>query len=75
MAGKFTGPSTGLAITTTRNVWSPKLSRAYAEGRARGKIGSGSNPHTSGSPAYTVWQSGYDNAATGTAAVKVECCE
>lgn len=70
MAGKFSAtattvnPSTGQAALFNANERSPRLVRAFEEGRQAKIAGSGSNPHPSASEAYTAWQAGYDNYAS-----------
>jgi len=70
MAGKFVGYSgaTGLGPG-----WKPKLTRAYAEGRAVGRAGglATANPEdTKGTPLEKAWDYGFDNQAN--AAFKYE---
>jgi len=67
MAGKMQGYSdaTGLG-----GAWKPRLTKAYAEGRADYWGGSGSNPHTANSPADLAHDHGYTNR--GDAAYKRE---
>lgn len=70
MAGKFTAtatavnPTNGQAALFNANERSPRLVRAFDEGRAAKLAGSGSNPHPNPSEAYTAWQAGYDNYNT-----------
>lgn len=70
MAGKYTAtakavdPTNGQAALFSANERSPRLVRAFEEGRQAKIAGSGSNPHLSGSEAYTAWQAGYDNYAS-----------
>ncbi len=70
MAGEFKyDPTNTTAIQTA----DPRLAKAFAEGRYA-QINGGSNPHTSGSEAYTAWQAGYDTASPeGTIDNVAEC--
>lgn len=70
MAGKFSAtattvnPTNGQAALFSANERSPRLVKAFDEGRAAKLAGSGSNPHLNPSEAYTAWQAGYDNYNT-----------
>lgn len=67
MAGKRTAtakavdPTNGQAALFNANERSPRLIRAFEEGRQAKISGSGSNPHPNPSEAYTAWQAGYTN--------------
>ena len=70
MAGKAEGATAFRSLTyPPPRLMGGRLTRAYAEGR-RDAYGSGTNPHTSGTPEYTAFQDGYDNL--GTAAAQYE---
>ena len=64
MAGKHIGGD--LAVPTfipqTAHNFSPKLDKAYAEGRAGVPA---ANPHPTGSPAFEAYAFGATNAANG----------
>lgn len=64
MAGKGEGATAlrGLTYPPPR-MMGGRLTRAYAEGR-RDMLGSGTNPHTSGTPEYTAYDDGYQNLGT-----------
>ena len=70
MAGKFSAtattvnPTNGQAALFSAKERSPRLVKAFDEGRAAKLAGSGSNPHANPSEAYTAWQAGYDNYNT-----------
>lgn len=71
MAGKFSAtattvdPTNGQAALFNANERSPRLVKAFDEGRQAKLSGTGSNPHPSGSEAYTAWAAGYNNYNTG----------
>lgn len=70
MAGKAQGPTALRSLTyPPGKVMGQRLVRAYAEGR-RDMLGSGTNPHTSGTPEYTAYDDGY--TSIGTAAYQFE---
>ena len=70
MAGKCTAnakavdPTSGQAALFNANERSPRLVRAFEEGRQAKISGSGSNPHLNPSEAYTAWNAGYSNYAS-----------
>jgi hypothetical protein len=57
MAGEFKYDAANTTIAQTAD---SRLAEAFCEGRTAWVTGVGSNPHPSGSPANTAWQSGYD---------------